>query len=78
MRFLKDLKNPEVNFRALDEKQLLGKFLRKFSKFSLENSNKRIILAYFQRNFKTGIKFSRVLRKTEWFGKFLRKSSTVP
>ena len=52
--FLKKIKNPALNFRALDEKpNCLGNYLRRFSNISLKKHKKCIILVYFQSIFKT-------------------------
>ena len=59
-RFSIKFKNPALNFRALDEKHnCLGNFLRKFSKISLKNSKKCILLADSQQNFKIPALFFR-------------------
>ena len=52
--FSKKLIKPWVKSSRFGRKtQLFRKRLRKFSKISLENSKKCIILVYFQNNFKT-------------------------
>ena len=53
-RLFKTMKKPRVKFSRFGRKtQLFGKFLRNFSKVSLENCKKCIIFVYFQNNFKT-------------------------
>ena len=68
----KRVTNPALIFRTFGRKtQLFGKHLRTFLKFSYENSEKCIILAYFEQKLKNPrVNFSRVWTKKQTVEKF--------
>ena len=71
-RFFKKIKNPALNFRALDEKpNCVGYFWKFFQRFLWEKRTKNAIFwSIFKIRSKLCVKFSRVLTKNNWFGNF--------